>query len=224
MNSIFLPETNVRILIELKLQAQSYYITKTWDGDAITHHPIQITIGPPDHAARNLKITVTGPFFDDPPNPGGAPGQPFDGLWDYEVAEAFFLNDRDQYVEIELSPHGQHLVLLLKGRRDAFKKLLPLNYTATITGNRWKGVAYIPWEYFPPGVTKFNAYAIHGSGNNRIYESLYPVPKGKYTDPDFHKLDYFQPIDLRHILPSNSNQTYSSDVWKPVLDSVPFGK
>ncbi|KAK3099275.1 hypothetical protein FSP39_001969 [Pinctada imbricata] len=117
------------------VEALSYYITKTWDGDAITHHPIQITIGPSDHAARNIKITVTGPFFDDPPNPGGAPGQPFDGLWDYE---------------------GDRIIRL-------HFKLLPLNYTATITGNRWKGVAYIPWEYFPPGVTKFNAYAIHGS-------------------------------------------------------------
>lgn len=50
--------------------------------------------------------------------------------------------------------------------------------------NTWKGVAQIPLAYIPKGVDKMNAYAIHGSGDNRVYESLYPVPNGKYKDPD----------------------------------------
>ena len=69
-------------------------------------------------------------------------------------------------------------------RNCSLQTKLPLNYTATISGNTWEGVAYIPAEYFPQEVSKFNAYAIHGSGNARTYESLYPVPKGKYSDPD----------------------------------------
>ena len=65
-----------------------------------------------------------------------------------------------------------------------FQQQLPMQYSATITGNTWKGVAYIKDTYFPPKVSKFNAYAIHGSGDNRVYESLYPVPQGKYPDAD----------------------------------------
>ncbi|WAR30450.1 CD033-like protein [Mya arenaria] len=94
---------------------------------------------------------------------------------------------------------------------------LPINYHASITGNTWRGVAHIPLEYFPPKVSKFNAYAIHGSGNGRTYESLYPVPTGKYTDPDFHKLNYFQPIDFQQIVPDNWSPNYTSPEWDPII-------
>jgi len=62
---------------------------------------------------------------------------------------------------------------------------LDLNYTAEIDDatKTWKGSAIIPLEYFPPEVTKINAYAIHGSGNGRQYEALYPASK------DFHTPD-----------------------------------
>lgn len=54
---------------------------------------------------------------------------------------------------------------------------LPIEYTATIDRAKgsWTGTAKIPIDYFPPGVHKINAYAIHGSGINRMYESLYPA-------------------------------------------------
>lgn len=54
---------------------------------------------------------------------------------------------------------------------------LPIEYTATIDRAKgsWTGTAKIPIDYFPPGVQKINAYAIHGSGINRRYESLYPA-------------------------------------------------
>ena len=65
-----------------------------------------------------------------------------------------------------------------------FQDQLSLDYRATITGSMWQGEAIIPSEYIPVGVHKFNAYAIHGSGNDRMYEALYPVSHGKYTQPD----------------------------------------
>ena len=37
------------------------------------------------------------------------------------MVEAFFLNHKDQYLEVEFGPHGQHIVLLLDGRRNAVK-------------------------------------------------------------------------------------------------------
>jgi hypothetical protein len=37
------------------------------------------------------------------------------------VVEAFFLNQEDQYLELEFGPHGQHLMLLLQGAGNAIK-------------------------------------------------------------------------------------------------------
>ncbi len=59
-----------------------------------------------------------------------------------------------------------------------------MRYSSTKLGGRWRGEAIIPANYFPPKVNRFNAYAIHGSGEKRKYESLYPAPKGKYDSPD----------------------------------------
>ena len=65
-------------------------------------------------------------------------------LWDYEVVEAFFLSSSsERYLELEFGPHGQHLVLLLDGRRNAIKHSLPLEYQATIDGKSWKGKAKV---------------------------------------------------------------------------------
>lgn len=62
---------------------------------------------------------------------------------------------------------------------------LPIEYTAVIDQAKgsWTGTAKIPIDYFPPGVQKINAYAIHGSGINRKYESLYPA-SADAKDPD----------------------------------------
>ena len=54
---------------------------------------------------------------------------------------------------------------------------LPLSFNATVSGDRWAGEALLPWAFFPPNVNKMNSYAIHGSGDSRTYEALYPVPR-----------------------------------------------
>jgi len=46
--------------------------------------------------------------------------------------------------------------------------------TTKNTDATWEGTACIPYSYFPPLVTKFNAFDIHGEGGGRIYEALYP--------------------------------------------------
>ena len=44
----------------------------------------------------------------------------------------------------------------------------------------WRGEAFIPNEYFPPNVDKFNAYAIHGQPENqRIYKGIIHKPRGQ---------------------------------------------
>ena len=165
--------------------------------------------------STGLMIQVDAPFYDDPQVPTNIPVGSTDQLWNYEVVELFFLATDNKYLEIELAPKGHYLLLQLDGHPE--KRLqyeLPLaNYQTEMQGNgRWLGQAIIPYNYFPSVssssssgsgsgiINRFNAYAIHKSGPNRRYMALYPVPKGKYNEPNFHRLEYFQPIDLSQFL------------------------
>jgi len=183
-----------------------YEITKEWDSTPINHAPVKITLSCNTNDDF-ITALFDGPFFNDPPKPNGPVGKPFPKLWDYEVAEIFFLAPNNQYLEVEVSPHGQHLLLLLNGTRNMIKDELPMKYNSTINdaSNTWSGRAEIPLSYIPRDVNKINAYAIHGSDDKRKYESLYPTPAGKYTQPDFHRLDYFEDFDIKQILPSGDS-------------------
>jgi hypothetical protein len=199
------------IVASSQVSGLNYIISTTWDGHSLGPDTVKFTLSPSSDGG--LLIKVAAPFYNSPPKPDGPAGQPFPGLWNYEVFEAFFLNDKNQYLEVELGPYGQHLLLLLNGPRNAVKEKLPLTtFKAAITGSTWAGEAVIPREYFPPGVTKFNAYAIHGEGSGRVYESLYPA--SNLTEPDFHRLDFFKAIDISKAL-SNYNPQAVSDLWKP---------
>lgn len=193
-----------------------FSITTTWNGQSVGHDPVKLSLQPAQDGG--MLVQVDAPFFNSPPAPAGPPGQPFPGLWDYEVVEAFFLNDRDQYLEVELCPHGQHLLLMLNGQRKMVKDQLPLTtFNATISGNTWRGQAVLPRSYFPPGVTKFNAYAIHGQDSGRVYESLYPA--SNLDQPDFHRLEFFRPIDMTQALDHYDPHQVSS-LWLPYQTTV----
>ncbi|XP_061536368.1 UPF0462 protein C4orf33 homolog [Phycodurus eques] len=190
-----------------------FEILHTWDSNPVTHDPIRIMFSP---GVRGLKMKAIGPFFNDPEAPAGPPGQPFPGLWDYEVVESFFLDSTtDNYLEVEFCPHGQHLVLLLSGVGQAFQEQLPIDFNATIIGDKWMGEALLPWMYFPPNVNKMNSYAIHGSGEKRIYEALYPIPSDELVEgqkPNFHALKYFGNFRLQSIMGDGWHQP-ESDLW-----------
>ncbi|XP_068126257.1 UPF0462 protein C4orf33 homolog [Hyperolius riggenbachi] len=209
------PVSNVRLL----LPTLTYRITTTWHSEEVLHDPVTITFKPD---LDGLLLEVNAPFFDDPAAPPSKLGEPFNGLWDYEVVESFFLNSATtQYLEVELCPHGQHLVLLLSGVRNAFKTELPLVFEADFTPHlgKWRGTALIPWSYFPPGVDKMNSYAIHGTGVGRVYESLYPIPPEEISDgqgPNFHRLEYFKAFRLQWIMGEEWEQP-ASCLW----DSMP---
>lgn len=190
-------------------------ISTQWNGDAISHAPVKLRLARLDTSTVGLEVEA--PFFGDP-QPAGPVGQPFPSLWDYEVVEAFFLGKEDKYLEVELNPHGQHLVLLLNGRRNLAKDELSLEYEGKINREtmRWTGFAKIPEAYFPPCVTRFNAYAIHGTNSNRVYEALYPAENGKHPNPDFHRLEYFKSIDMSCFL---DVKEVESDVWKNAASS-----
>ncbi|XP_060234256.1 UPF0462 protein C4orf33 homolog isoform X1 [Meriones unguiculatus] len=196
-----------------KISKMHFKIESTWDGFPVRHEPVCVRLSPGD---KGVKMEVSAPFFNDPPAPLGEPGKPFSELWNYEVVEAFFLNDKtEQYLEVELCPHGQHLVLLLSGRRNVWKKELALSFKVARGETNWEGTAYLPWSYFPPNVTQFNSFAIHGSNDRREYESLYPVPQHELQQgqkPDFHRLEYFKPFSFNTILGEEWKQP-DSDLW-----------
>ncbi|KAG8199130.1 hypothetical protein JTE90_015967 [Oedothorax gibbosus] len=193
--------------------SMEFSISKTWDSQPSDHDPIIIKLYP---EGDFVVMEMTAPFFNDPPAPEGESGKPFPKLWDYEVVEAFFLGADEKYLEVEFSPYGQHLLLLLSGRKNAIKMCLPVTYSASITDNTWHGVAKIPNSYFPPRVNLFNAYAIHGSGDGRQYEALYPVPTGHFPHPDFHRLEFFRHIEFDKILKTDNSL---SEVWLTALQN-----
>ncbi|KAJ7326963.1 hypothetical protein JRQ81_016722 [Phrynocephalus forsythii] len=190
-----------------------FKIEHTWNNFPVSHDPVTIKLTPEN---AGILMEVSAPFFNDPTAPPGEPGKPFNGLWDYEVVEAFFLNDQtQQYLEVELCPHGQHLVLLLSGRRKICKQELPLKFEVSRTHWKWTGKAHLPWSYFPPSIDKFNAFAIHGSGVHRTYEALYPVCQnetGEEQKPDFHRLEYFKTFSLQLLMGEDWKQP-GSDLW-----------
>ncbi len=58
-----------------------FLISTEWDGAVLDHDPATITL---TSHPEGVKMLVEAVFFDDPSNPGGTPGEPFPGLWDYE--------------------------------------------------------------------------------------------------------------------------------------------
>ena len=141
-----------------------------------------------------LDVHVEAPFHGDP-----APADPVGPtwrLWDHEVVELFIagIGSPEPYLEVELGPHGHHLVLQLAGRdRTITARLLPLAFEAEIDGDRWSGFARIPREYLPCGAGWANADAIHGPKEARRYLSWAPVPGDA---PDFHRIWLFPQVAL----------------------------
>ena len=68
-----------------------FQITRSWNGTNVDHPPVQLTF---EAVNEGLEMRVTAPFFNDPGNPGGEPGQPFQNLWEYEGLEIFCFASR----------------------------------------------------------------------------------------------------------------------------------
>ncbi|MFH4979722.1 hypothetical protein AB6A40_006431 [Gnathostoma spinigerum] len=197
----------------------TYEIKETWDGHTVEHSPISVrlegcTSGGVLSSGHHIKTIVDAPFFNDPPPaipPGICPK-----LWDHEVFEVFFANEKNQYLEVEVGPHGHWLCLMHDGIRNAFNKgeNLKLEVSATIKNSKWHAEFKIPLAYMPPAVKSFNMYAIHGSAENRIYEALNKVTDGTYSFPDYHRLQFFKPIDITLFIPENLSSIPYDD---PVL-------
>lgn len=140
-----------------------------------------------ERGAQGLAIRVDAPFHGDVP-PAGPPG-PTPGLWAFEVVELFVAGPGQDYLEIELGPHGHHLVLWLEGVRNPVRERLPLELAVERSGARWRAVARTgPQVTLPDAPWRLNAYAIHGGPETRRWLACAPVPGER---PDFHRPDRF---------------------------------
>ncbi len=130
-----------------------------------------------------LRVEVDAPFHGDPP-PASS-----ERLWEHEVVELMLLGDGDRYLEVELSPHGHALVLMLAGERNVVHRDLAMHHHAVIDAGRWRGRAHIPRLWLPERTTRLNAYALHGERRYLCWRS----PGG--ARPDFHRLEAFGALD-----------------------------
>jgi hypothetical protein len=164
------------------------FVDGTWDGEMAS--PDECCVVLVEGREGDLSIEVDAPYHADPPPPG--PVGPCDGLWDFEVVELFLVGRDEQYLEIEMGPHGHYLALLLNGRRKVVDRL-SIPYHAHVTGPRWRGRARVPARWLPPGIHAANAFAMHGQGEERRHLAHRPVPGPR---PDFHRLEHFAPFAL----------------------------
>ena len=165
-------------------------IAHTWDAaPAAPNERATVSVSTADDG---LTVTIDAPFHDDPAPP--EPPGPRDGLWAFEVVEFFLVGPEETYLEVEIGPHGHHLVLLLRGRRQAHARCLPLDVAVERAGDRWRATANLPATWLPPRPWTANAFAIHGLGEARRY--LCATPTGG-PQPDFHRLETFAPFDPR---------------------------
>jgi hypothetical protein len=164
-------------------------VASTWDGQPAA--PSEVATITLTAGTAGLGIKVDAPFHGDPPPPT-APG-PTWGLWRFEVVELFLLGDEGRYTELELGPHGHHLLLQLQGTRHTLRHSTPLAFTAQVDGDRWSGGLTLAWALLPPGPLRANAHAIHGPADGRRHLAWTPSPGDA---PDFHRLDQFRPTGL----------------------------
>ena len=161
-------------------------IAAWWDGQpAPDAHHIEVEWVESD---AHIELRVDAPHYGDP-SPPPSPVGPMDGLWNFEVVEVFVAGPDERYTEIELSPSGHHLVLQLDGIRRPVATRIPIQFKAQVEGGRWRGVARIDRALLPPQPWRVNAASIHGSGTERMYMSMVPLPGG---EPDFHQPRPFQ--------------------------------
>ncbi|MBK8482351.1 MAG: hypothetical protein IPL40_14500 [Proteobacteria bacterium] len=114
-------------------------------------------------------------------------------LWEHEVFELFIAGPEEQYLELELGPHGHYLALRLASVRVIVDAEVPLaHHRAWIDGDRWYAEAALPWAELPPAPHRFNAYAIVGHPL-RQHLALFPL---EGSEPDFHRLESYRALAL----------------------------
>lgn len=175
-------------------------IERDWQGGPVPESDrALVTVSCTD---RELLVTIDAPYFGDPAPPSAAGSTP--RLWEHEVVEVFIAGACDNYLELELGPHGHYLALELRGVRTIVREGMALTYSVHIEPaseaprrsgaplGRYRGSARAPVSYLPLLPERVNAYLIHGGPNLRCYHAHAPVPGDR---PDFHRLEHFAALE-----------------------------
>jgi hypothetical protein len=122
------------------------------------------------------------------------------GLWDWDVVEVFVSAGQANtpYLELQLSPLGQHVELLIhepRRRWDAEFRSGFRGETRPWDGRAWTARFEVPltplgWNGDPVRV-RGNFFAILGEPERREYFSAFLPPQAQ---PDFHLPDRFRPL------------------------------
>jgi len=169
-------------------------VASTWDGEPIgADEQVRVRLR---LTARELRIAVRAPFHGDPAPPG-EPGA-MDRLWEHEVVELFVAGVASgggdvPYTEIELSPWGHHWVLQLHGVRRVVATGMPIAFRSYRRGEAWLGAARLDRALLPPPPWRVNAFAIHGTGDERRFLAATALPG---PQPDFHQPERFPALAL----------------------------
>lgn len=162
-------------------------INKLWDGakaDANEWAEVTMSLTP-----SGLSVGIAARFHDNPA-PDQAAGQT-DELWNYEVVELFVANEKGEYLELEIGPHGHYLALRFSGVRNLVCSDIDIFCQTTIDNNLWEATAHVPWAALPSNINRANAFAIHDRKGLRRFLAAFPLP-GKR--PDFHQPCFFKPL------------------------------
>ena len=171
-------------LLPLSAKTDTWWALKiqhTWYGEAAgIDEVVAVTMELGEGA---LTLVIDAPFHDDPPPDS-------DDLWSYEVVEVMLVGGDDTYLEVELSPHGQYLVLFLHGERNVVRRGDHLDYRVDldVDRGRWRGVAQIPTGWLPLETDRLNAFSMHGTKSQRRHLAWKPTGG---PVPDFHRLSRF---------------------------------
>jgi hypothetical protein len=181
-------------------------LATTWDGQplpAAEHVHVELRRFR-EGTRRGLEVHVDAPYHGDPPPPSPPGSTP--GLWEHEVVELFVQGPGSSYLEIEVGPHGHHLVLRLADVRRPLAMGLPLDLDVVRTPERWSATFRVPPLWIGgggevsngaarglDGELRGNLFACWGANDRRHYAARFPVPG---PQPDFH-----QPARFGRLLP-----------------------
>lgn len=180
--------------------SQTLVIKGSWDA----HHPqtAPVALVQLELLCTQLRVIAVGKRFGDPPP--DAPVGSLVGLWNHEVIECFLAGPNDCYLEIEMGPHGHHLIYQLQGIRNPVNTLQPQHYRVGRSEAWWWAELTLSREHLPANPWTVNAYHIHGVEHRR-YRAAFPVPGAQ---PDFHRLHCFQPIADDALQPADPSSLY----------------
>ena len=159
-----------------------FTVNKMWDGspcgDERLHVEVWIT-----KKESGLNVRVHATILDDQKVPNAPVDSRFDGLWDYDVVELFFVGTDGKYTEVEIGAGGHFLVLAFDDVRVRANDFAGREFDhrhGGATPGTWQTQMTIPWDVLPATITKMNAFAIMGG----THLALSAVPG---TQPDFHQ-------------------------------------